>query len=1427
MRTKSSALRRFVALSVLAAHLATLLPISIFPASATPTTCYVVENGVLTNGTGCSGDVVIDSSVTSIGTYNGGYGAFQGAGITSVTIPSTVTSIGYGAFWYSSVRSINFAAGSTLASVERWAFANTPNLSNITLPDSSFVISSVAFSGSAIRYIIFEGAPPQVNNYNANPAGSLQGITTNSIAWVRPGNLSAYTAQNPKIMTNVRSFTGNTPPPTIFSPTDGSTLTTSVSEVLNFPVNFYGVGSPTLEVITGSLPPGITLNQSGLFVGTSTTTAPLITRTYPITLRVIDGVESSTSTMTFEVLPPSLPEIESETYTVNVGIPVNKSFYSNARGEKTISVVEGSLPPGISLSNSYNFVGTPTNTGTYSAKLRITDPYSQSVTSDNFIFQVGSTVNVNISASKSTMDMTYTNSSETFSVISSSAPDDFIICGFYKDADDAGGLYQKQYCNQKQYSNYVSQGISSDEDSAYFDNTTWVIRAYGPDASQDEDPDIDTPYLATVTVAVNLGPQIPTITIDNTSFDPGINNYLDIAIRGFDTSLSYQATIKFVDISTNVELSNGTLFATQGGTSLISGYNSYSAPKLGFKGTYAAVATALSSVSWTPATGSGNISIRIGISQMPNANEFYDANSGHYYRFVSTGAPWLQARTNAETTFLYGLRGYLAEINSSAENSFIGVETTATNVWIGASDRATEGSWIWDGATSSYVKPTGSGTNAGRTATYHSWSNAEPNDFGRNEDCAVTNWQGVRGKWNDLPCANSYKYLIEFGGRPGETSTAIGTTLTTTVVAEPPVQYTITYDADGGSSTPTSPSRVAGERFVVAGAITKAPSGGISYLFAGWNNGTTIYKAGQTATVESANVTLTAEWILQYEVTYLSNGGAFAGGDSERESECTLVSGRRICTVNQGITLNSTPSKTGFDFLGWQDSTENLVEDTDPVTDGVQTTVVNSRYIFSARWAPIAYTVVYVSSGSTAPIQSSLNLGETFTVASAVTRTGYEFSGWDDGNFLYQPDSAYTVGTSAITLTAQWTPVYTVTYSAGLGSGTSSTDVISYYEDSEFVISDDDGISRSGFRFSGWSDGTGTFEPGDEYTIGTVNVTLTAVWSEISAPPSRTQSSSSIPNVQVKAERETLQINVARNQSTYLKLFTSDASAPALISDRTPGALISAQAESISSSQSANLKVPGTGISFSREVLDEFKSRVRIKISANEISVTPVRGFTGILVVPVAATIDGVETVVLNKVIVNPAPPVAQKFAPTAINRSAIAWAPSASQVLSYQVAINGKTICQTTATSCPVEALIGPKSIVTLTAQGNDKTVSTPVVVPYVATRPIPALKVNFAIGSAILSNAQKIEIRSISRVIDAEGFTKLVVSGFTDSSGSQDLNQKLSAARAKAVAIYMRTLLPTISIKASAFGKSRPVSSNASKSGQAQNRRTEIATW
>jgi hypothetical protein len=310
----------------------------------------------------------------------------------------------------------------------------------------------------------------------------------------------------------------------------------------------------------------------------------------------------------------------------------------------------------------------------------------------------------------------------------------------------------------------------------------------------------------TYTITITRAGGTPAITIGTTNFMPRVATNVGVALTGFDETLSYQATVKFVNATTNADVSNGTLAATRGSTTLISGYTSYSSAKLGFKGTYAQIAAALASMTWNPATAAANISIRIGISTVPGANEFYDANSGRYYRFVPAATTWTQARTNAEATTLFGLRGYLAEITSAAENAFIANETSAFNIWIGATEDAetANGSngrpgwtgtsyngsagqrWIWNGAVETPL-PVGTGAIAqGPAAAFSAWRSVgtiEPNNDAKpGADCGVTNW-GARGVWNDRPCSVAYSYLIEFGGRPGESSSAIGATLTTTVSA--------------------------------------------------------------------------------------------------------------------------------------------------------------------------------------------------------------------------------------------------------------------------------------------------------------------------------------------------------------------------------------------------------------------------------------------------------------------------------------------------------------------------------------------------------------------------------------------------------------------------------------------------------------------
>ena len=69
-------------------------------------------------------------------------------------------------------------------------------------------------------------------------------------------------------------------------------------------------------------------------------------------------------------------------------------------------------------------------------------------------------------------------------------------------------------------------------------------------------------------------------------------------------------------------------------------------------------------------------------------------------------------------------------------------------------------------------------------------------------------------------------------------------------------------------------------------------------------------------------------------------------------------------------------------------------------------------------------------------------------------------------------------------------------------------------------------------------------------------------------------------------------------------------------------------------------------------------------------------------------------------------------------------------------------------------------------------------------------------------------------------------MVQGYTDSTGGDAINQKLSTERAKAVYDYLLgSGLKTLSIKYVGYGSANPVASNATAEGRAANRRVVLA--
>ncbi|MDX2177949.1 MAG: OmpA family protein [Bryobacteraceae bacterium] len=99
------------------------------------------------------------------------------------------------------------------------------------------------------------------------------------------------------------------------------------------------------------------------------------------------------------------------------------------------------------------------------------------------------------------------------------------------------------------------------------------------------------------------------------------------------------------------------------------------------------------------------------------------------------------------------------------------------------------------------------------------------------------------------------------------------------------------------------------------------------------------------------------------------------------------------------------------------------------------------------------------------------------------------------------------------------------------------------------------------------------------------------------------------------------------------------------------------------------------------------------------------------------------------------------------------------------------------------------------------------------------------FDTGKFNLRPAAREALAKLSGIVLAYPSLKLDIEGHTDSTGSDELNQKLSENRAAEVQKYLlEQKLPAENIAAKGFGKTMPVADNATSKGRQQNRRVEI---
>ena len=235
--------------------------------------------------------------------------------------------------------------------------------------------------------------------------------------------------------------------------------------------------------------------------------------------------------------------------------------------------------------------------------------------------------------------------------------------------------------------------------------------------------------------------------------------------------------------------------------------------------------------------------------------------------------------------------------------------------------------------------------------------------------------------------------------------------------------YTVAYNGNGntGGSMTNSTHTYDTAKNLTANAYTKT-----GYSFSGWStsaNGNVAYTNGQSVTnlATSGTVTLYAKWTInKYTLTFNANNGT--------------VSPTSI-TQNYGTSLTlPTPTRSGYNFLGWYTATSGGTKRTYTTMPAVSETLY-------AQWEKITTlkfsngTIISLSSVASGSVQTSVTLPAGATI---VFECDHNPTGAGTGQAYLHASETKTYGSGTYSYTATTEEIVTLQIAGG-GPGSNSS----------------------------------------------------------------------------------------------------------------------------------------------------------------------------------------------------------------------------------------------------------------------------------------------------------------------------------------------------------------------------------------------------